>query len=191
LCCSLRLTAVCDGRLERELDRTRVATSLLQGIHHLLALVICDLAENHVLSVQPTRDGSGDEELAAVCVGSCVGHAQQVLLVVGELEVLVCELLAVDRLAAGAVAPGEVTALEHEAGDDSVEGAALEAEALLASAEGSEVLGGLGDDVVVEGEVDSLRLWRGTVGLGVLHIEEDVLRHLGCLCGFLVGIRLL
>lgn len=53
------------------------------------------------------------------------------------------------------VAAGEVTALEHELRDDAVELAAGVAEALLAGAEGAEVLGGLGDDVVEELEVDA------------------------------------
>lgn len=53
---------------------------------------------------------------------------------------------AVDRLAAGAVASGEVTTLEHELGDDAVERGALVAEAVLASAELAEVLGRLGDN---------------------------------------------
>ena len=59
-----------------------------------------------------------------------------------EHEVLVGELgaRAVDAVAAGAVALGEVAALAHEVGDDAVEGAALVAEALLAGAEGAEVL---------------------------------------------------
>ena len=74
------------------------------------------------------------------------------------LEVLVGELLAVDGLATGAVAAGEVTALEHELGDDAVESGALVAEALLAGAESSEVLGRLGDNVVVEKEVDAAGL---------------------------------
>ena len=56
------------------------------------------------------------------------------------------------------IATGEVTALEHELGDDAVEGRASVSEALLASAESTEVLGGLGDDVVVEGEVDAAGL---------------------------------
>jgi len=159
----LRGTAVCNGWLERELDCTRVATSLLQSIHNLLALIISNLTKNNVLSIQPSCNRSRDEELAAVCVWSRVGHGEQVLFVVGELEVLVCELLAVDGLAAGTVASCEVTALEHEAGDDSVEGAAFEAEAFLAGAEGTEVLGGLRDDVVVEDEVDSFGLWGRTV----------------------------
>lgn len=93
----------------------------------------------------------------------------------GELEVLVGELLAVDGLATSAlledvsvlrsarlgcvvcsyVATGEVTTLEHELGDHTVELGAGVAKALLASAESAEVLGGLGDDIVVEGEVDA------------------------------------
>ena len=93
----------------------------------------------------------------------------------GELEVLVGELLAVDGLSTSAllknmsvprsaqlvcvvfsyVATGEVTTLEHELGDHTVELGAGVAEALLASAESAEVLSGLGDNVVVEGEVDA------------------------------------
>ena len=56
------------------------------------------------------------------------------------------------------VATGEVTTLEHELGDDAVEGRALVAEAVLASAELNEVPGGLGDNVVVELEVDAAAL---------------------------------
>ena len=41
-----------------------------------------------------------------------------------------------------------VTTLEHEVGDHAVEARAGVAEALLAGAEGAEVGGGLGDDVV-------------------------------------------
>jgi hypothetical protein len=48
------------------------------------------------------------------------------------------------------IAFGEVTALEHELGDDTVEGGASVAIAVLTSGEFAEVLGGLGDDVVVE-----------------------------------------
>jgi len=73
---------------------------------------ISDLAKDDVLSVQPTGDNSGDEELRAVCVGAGVGHGEQAGLGVLELEVLVLELLAVDGLATGAVAAGEVTSLD-------------------------------------------------------------------------------
>jgi hypothetical protein len=53
------------------------------------------------------------------------------------------------------VATGEVTTLEHEVRDDTVELGARVAEALLASAESAEVLDGLGDNVVEELEVDA------------------------------------
>lgn len=56
------------------------------------------------------------------------------------------------------VATGEVTTLEHELGDDAVEGRSSIAEALLAGAESTEVLGGLGDNIVEEVEVDATGL---------------------------------
>ncbi len=56
------------------------------------------------------------------------------------------------------VTAGEVTALEHEVRDDAVEGRALVAEAGGAGAELTEVAGGLGNDVVVEGELDAALL---------------------------------
>jgi len=53
------------------------------------------------------------------------------------------------------VATSEVTSLKHELRDHTVELAARVAEALLAGAEGSEVLGGLWNGVVEELEVDA------------------------------------
>jgi hypothetical protein len=65
------------------------------------------------------------------------------------------ELLAVDRLATSAVALGEVTTLEHELGDHTVEAWASVAVAVLASAELAEVPGRLGHDIIVELEDDA------------------------------------
>ena len=53
------------------------------------------------------------------------------------------------------IATGEVTTLEHELGDDAVERGSLVSESVLASAQLTEVAGGLGDSVVVELEVDA------------------------------------
>lgn len=53
------------------------------------------------------------------------------------------------------VAACEVTTLEHEVGNDAVEVRALVTEALLASAEGTEVRGSLGNNIVKEVEVDA------------------------------------
>ena len=79
-----------------------------------------------------------------------------------ELEVLIRELLAVDGLASGAVAAGEVTRLAHEVRDDAVEDAVLVAEGLarpadplLAGAQRAEVLARLRCDVDAELERDA------------------------------------
>lgn len=50
---------------------------------------------------------------------------------------------------------GEVTALEHELGDDTVESRSSIAESLLSSAESSEVLSSLGDGVGIELQLNS------------------------------------
>lgn len=57
-----------------------------------------------------------------------------------QCEVLIFELLPVDALAPSAVAPREVTTLQHELGDDPVEVTPLEAKVLLSGAQGTEVL---------------------------------------------------
>ena len=56
------------------------------------------------------------------------------------------------------VATGEVTTLEHELGNDTVELGALVSEAFLAGAESAEVLGRLGDFFFEELEVDAAGL---------------------------------
>jgi hypothetical protein len=53
------------------------------------------------------------------------------------------------------VLAGEVTTLEHELGNDTVEGRVLVAEAVLTGRELTEVAGGLGDDIVEELELDA------------------------------------
>ena len=67
-----------------------------------------------------------------------------------QTEVLVLKLVAVDGLSSGSISSGEVSPLAHEVGDDAVEAGALVAEALLSSAQGTEVLSSLGDHVITE-----------------------------------------
>lgn len=179
----MTLAGLDDGGLLAILDGTAGGTGSLDSLDVPEGLVVGNLAEDNVASVQPGGHDGGDEELGAVAVanvsscpyareilgghpartgyvrvGASVGHGQQARAGVLDLEVLVRELLAVDRLATSAVATGEVTSLEHELGDDTVEGRALVAEAGSTGAKILEVLGGLGDDVVVEGEVNDTRL---------------------------------
>jgi hypothetical protein len=99
------------------------------------------------------RRNRRDEELASIGARTRIGHTQQEWSIVDLLEVLVLELLPVDALTASAIALCEVAALDHETFYDAVEGGAFVVEglarcavSLLAGAEGSEVLGSLGDD---------------------------------------------
>ncbi len=105
--------------------------------------------------------------MGAVGVGSGVGHGHDTGSGVLQLEVLVVELATVDGLATGTVVVGEVTTLAHEVGDDTVEAAALVAEALLSGAEGTEVFSRLGDDVRAQLDDDTAH-WRAVGG----HVEE-------------------
>jgi hypothetical protein len=141
--------------LDGLLGLTRLRSDLLNGLDDVQALD--NLAEDDVLAVQPRCLDSADEKLAAVGVGSGVGHGQDTRSSVLQGEVLVLELLAVDTLTTGTVAAGEVTTLKHELGDDAVEGGTLVVEGLsrlagtlLTGAEGTEVLGRLGNLVLVE-----------------------------------------
>jgi hypothetical protein len=138
-----------------------------------------------VATIEPRGDDGGDEELRAVGVGASVSHGQQTRLGVLPLDLLIAELLAVDGLATSAVATGEVTTLKHEVGDDSVEGRASVAEALLTSAESAEVLGSLGDYIIEEVEGDATILLLDGAGRSAvledgtlpLNIEVNLVAH--------------
>jgi len=114
-----------------------------------------DSAKHSVTAVQMRGRDGGDEELRAVRVGASVGHGEETFTSMLQLKVLGGELLAVNRFTAGAIAVGEIAALEHKILDDTMETRSLVAEALLASAEGAEVLSGLRGFFAVETHVDS------------------------------------
>lgn len=67
---SLQDTAVLDSGLGAGLDSTGSATNRLEGLDDLHGLVVTDLTENDVLSIEPAGDDSGDEELRAVAIGT-------------------------------------------------------------------------------------------------------------------------
>ena len=75
-----------------------------------------------------------------------------------QLEVLIVKLVAVDGFSTCTVSLGEVSALDHEVLDHTVERRVLVTESLLACAEGAEVLSRLGNDIVEELEVDATGL---------------------------------
>lgn len=90
-------------------------------------------------------------------------------------EVLIREFVAVDGLTASSVEGGEVTTLEHELRDYTVENGVFVTEALLTSAKSTEVLSSLRDDIVVELESDAAQ--RLAVGAS---IEENLVAHPEC-----------
>lgn len=98
---------------------SRALGDILNLVHNLVALE--NLAEDNVTSIEPASDDCGDEELGAVGVFSGVGHAEQSFAGVLELEVLIWELVAIDRFAACAISGREVSSLDHEGLDDTVE----------------------------------------------------------------------
>lgn len=154
---SLELAAVSDDA--GLVGAAGLGAALLESLDDVHALD--DLAKDAVLAIEPWAWDSGDEELAAVRVRTSVGHGEHARNGVLLLEVLISELGAVDGLTTSAVASGEVTTLDHEVWDDTMELAALVvkwlaglADALLASAKAAEVLGSLRDDIREELEND-------------------------------------
>jgi len=91
--------------------------------------------------------GSGseaEEELRAIGTWASIGHRKDTTTSVLIDEVFIFECSSVDGFAASAVVCSKITTLGHEALDDSVESASLEAVTLLHSAELFEVFGGFG-----------------------------------------------
>jgi hypothetical protein len=118
---NLQDTGFNNGRLLVVIDLTATAASGLKSLDDHQRLLISNLTEDDVLAIEPAGDNGGDEELRAVAVGtSCqlcfgmgvraclrvwtgIGHGQKSWLGVLAGEVLVGELLTVDRLATSAL----------------------------------------------------------------------------------------
>jgi len=100
-----------------------------------------------VFRVQVRSGTEADEELGAVCVGSCISHRQHTLVSVGIPDLLVFKLFTVDASSSCSILVCNVTALGHEALDDPVEDVVAVGEIvfILARANCSEVLGSLGN----------------------------------------------
>merc|ERR1719194_252168 len=92
--------------------RAALGADGLDGLDDIHALN--DAAEDNVLAIEPVGLDSAEEELGAVSVWASVGHGEDSWASVLQREGLIGELLAVNGLAASAVATSEVTALAHE-----------------------------------------------------------------------------
>ena len=134
-------------------------------------------------AVQPRSLYGGDEELGSVCVWTSVRHCQQEWLVKRNVEILIVEGLAVDRLTASSIVEFKVTTLSHEVRDDSVELNTLVAHhfslvwrgsVLSALADSHKVLDCLWDHISVESK-DNLTY--------ILSSNFDVKEYFLCDCG--------
>lgn len=135
-----------------------------------------DFAKDDVLAVQPTARNSGDEELTSVGVGTSVGHGQQARTSVLVVEVFISKLGAIDGLATSAVVVGEVTTLQHEVGDDTVEDGVGVTETLFTSAKSAEVFSSLGNNISVQFKFNAAE--RSIVDSNV-EVNLRIARHVG------------
>lgn len=81
-----------------------------------------------------------------------------------------CEFLAVDGFSTSTIAPGEITTLEHEIGNNTVERRSRIAKTVLPGGELAEVFSGLGNDVIVQLEYDAT---------GSLAVDGDIELRVG------------
>lgn len=144
------------------------------------------MPEYTVLPVQPVAYDSSDKELRAIRVWSCVSHGQQIRPVVSQDEVFICKLFTIDRFPPSTVVAGEVAALKHELGNDTVKSGTLVVQrfpafayALLSGAKTPKIFSCFGSFVREQFHHDPL---------GRPPPNNDVEKHLGVLCHF--GIRI-
>lgn len=81
-----------DGSAKRH-KRTMLGTTHGAQSTTRSPLLVHDLAEHHVLAVQPRGRSAGDEELAPIGVGPTVSHAELPGTNVSEYELLVCKAI--------------------------------------------------------------------------------------------------
>jgi len=162
---------------------------LLDDIH-----TVAYVSEDAMLPIQPSGLDGAQKELGSVGVRSSVSHGQDARSGVRELKVLISELGSVDGLSSSSVSSGGVSSLTHKLRDHTVKGRSLEVKrlsrlshTLLASAEASEVLGRLRDDIcsqlhgnpagvlAADGHVEE-NLWVGHLGEVVGERSSEELR---------------
>jgi hypothetical protein len=118
---NLQLSRLDNSGLLAVHDLTIAVAGSLESIDNSHRRIVSDLAKDDVLAIEPAGDYGGDEELGAVAivtvslgwqmveacgclrVGTGVGHWEETRAGVLAGEVLIGELLTVDRLAASAL----------------------------------------------------------------------------------------
>ena len=93
---------------------------LLDEFDYGRARIISDLSKDNVSSIKPWSVDSSDVELRTVSIGSGVGHGNDSDFVFKD-EVFVFKFGTIDGLSSSAVMISEVSSLDHEARNDSME----------------------------------------------------------------------
>mmetsp|Transcript_10880 Transcript_10880/g.19043 ORF Transcript_10880/g.19043 Transcript_10880/m.19043 type:complete len:81 (+) Transcript_10880:763-1005(+) len=75
--------------------------------------------------IQMRRLGGTYKELTTVRITSCIGHTYHSRSSMLQTEIFIGKAAAVDGYSAGTVVVSEISSLDHEGGDYSVEGAAF------------------------------------------------------------------
>ena len=128
--------------------------------------------KDNMFSIKPRGFNDCDKELGSIGILSCISHGKEPRLFVFDIKILICSLfqhenpkwiswrrtfktLVVNWLATSAIAPGEITTLNHKFRDRTMERGSLVAEAMFSSRELAKILCGLGDNVIIEFENDA------------------------------------
>ena len=136
-----------------------------------------------------------NEELRAVGVLTSIRHAHETLLGVLELEVLIFELVSIDYCASihvlvafflriltgfatSTIALCEITTLNHESLNDTVESRALISESFLSRGQSTKVLSSLWDGLAVKTDHNATHF---LISMG--DVEEDLVSDLGAFVG--------
>jgi hypothetical protein len=142
------------------LGRTAVGSLSLDFLDKLLSFD--NFPKDNMTTIKPRCLNSSNKELRSVGVGSRVGHGQVHGSFMLQLEILIVKLAPVDRFSSTSIKIGEITSLNHEIGNDSVEDGSLEmkrlsrfSNSLLTGAQGPKVLGSLGDVLSEQSQDDA------------------------------------
>lgn len=160
------------SRLDGDLGRgtARAAAGSLDSLENLHR-VIGNLSEDDMTAVEPGSSNGGDKELRAVGVWASVSHGEDTGANVLQLEVLIVERLNPLGVSIGIDVLLNITTLNHEVGDDTVE-----VRADVSWEEVGEVLDCLGNNIgaKVEVQVPDALIVDGDLEVGLLHgLSED------------------
>ena len=92
------------------------------------------------------------EKRTPIGVGTCISHTNSPGSSMREFKILIFESATIYTFASSSISFVEISSLNHEVSDDTMEGGVLVAKTLVTSAKGPEVLGSLGDIVPKESD---------------------------------------